>query len=80
MGGKRDIIENFDQEGVINFGADKILVYSKSNDGLEEIGTMLKRSGADYTPENDFNQTKKMLRSGDYTAFMSDVTDLEAIS
>lgn len=78
MGGKSDNIETFDQESVINFESDKILVYSKSDDGLDEIGAMLKRSGADYTPENNFNHAKQMLRSGDYTAFMSDVTDLES--
>lgn len=78
MGGNMDKIENLDQEPVINFESDKILVYSKSDDGLDEIGAMLKRSGADFTPENDFNTAKKMLRSGAYTAFMSDVTDLES--
>ncbi|MCM1142806.1 MAG: sigma 54-interacting transcriptional regulator [Muribaculum sp.] len=72
-----DKIENLGPEPVINFGSDKILVYSKSNDGLDEIGAMLRRSGADYTPENDFNIAKQMLKSGKYTAFMSDVTDLE---
>lgn len=70
-------IENIDQETVINFASDKILVYSKNRDGLDEIGAMLKRSGADYTPENDFNTAKKLLRSGSYSAFMSDVTDLD---
>lgn len=75
MGG---LTENFTTESVINFKTDKILVFSNSEVGLEEISVMLKRSGADFKTETDFNTAKKILRGGQFTALLSDVTDLES--
>ncbi len=74
-----DSSENMMAQSVINFSSDKILVYSGSEVGLEEISAMLKRSGADFTTETNFNTAKKMLKSGSFTALLSDVTELESI-
>lgn len=65
------------QNSIIDFGTDHILVYSRSEKGLDEICQALKKSGADYSAQSSFKSVKRLLKQGNYKAFLSDVTDLD---
>lgn len=65
------------QDSIIDFGTDHILVFSRSEKGLDEICQALKKSGADYTAQSSFKTVKRLLKQGNFKAFLSDVTDLD---
>ncbi len=58
---------------------DKILLFSASLEGLTEYGQALRRCGAIFQSTTKTKEVKALLRSGEYTIFMADVTDYDAI-
>lgn len=62
---------------LIDLESDKILVYSQSRDGLAEISATLTKCGADFKPESDYKKAVDLVAGGEFSAVMSDVTDME---
>lgn len=62
---------------LIDLESDRILVYSQSKDGLAEISDTLSKCGADFKPESDYKKAIESIASGEFSAVMSDVTDME---